>query len=76
MIHDNDNEQIKNLAQKLADEADRGFEEDTLYELEQQDAEYWEWAYKIGQLPHMRLIGWWQALKLIREQICETEGKP
>lgn len=73
MIHDNDNEQIKNLAQKLADEADRGFEEDTLYELEQQDAEYGEWAYKIGQLPHIRLILWWQALKLIREQIRETK---
>jgi hypothetical protein len=75
MIHDNNNERIKNLAHKIADEADSGFEEDTLYELEQQDADYWEWAYKIGQLPHLRLILWWRALKLIRKQICETKGK-
>lgn len=58
------------LAKKMAKEADlNGFEETTTEMLEKYDPDYWEWAYEIGKLPHVRCIAWFEALHLARKQL-------
>ena len=38
------------------------------------DPDYWEWVYSLGELPHARVIIWWQALKLAAKQLRTKEN--
>lgn len=69
-----ENDQIEELISDIMHKYDQyglgAYLPDDLSErLERVDPDYYEWFYDLGKLPHPRVILWWQALKLARNQV-------